>query len=56
MTCPRCNKEISFNQWYSEPCPKQTYGTDGMHTAYQDDIRKAYATMLTEAAYSRGQP
>jgi len=51
MICIRCEKKISFNQWHWEYCQDGEF-----HTMPENDIRRAYLAMLTEAAYSRTQP
>ena len=53
MTCTRCHQEISFNEWFSQPCWQGDVAF--YHSVDGDDLRAAYSRQLTEAAYSRSQ-
>lgn len=63
MTCTRCEKDISFNQWLSKKCYVLGVVIPWVHhtvmpgeSAIENILRNAYAQMLTEAAYARSQP
>ncbi len=57
MTCLTCEKTITFDQWYYEECSAGSEDFPMFHLApTNENIRKAYSAMLTEAAYARTQP
>ena len=36
ITCPHCAQPImTFDQWYSEPCPKETPGDPGHELTWE---------------------